>query len=374
MVRKMRWGPFTTTVRGGWVGPRQFRTTKVPVYRSTPTVHEETTQHYRDTYTTYGEDPSTPDYLRSHETTTVHTGRQTWEETSSHTTYEDSFEGYEDRTDMWREIAWDGGGTTQTRWRAIDEGNRVYHVDVSLFGRTLHGRLHDATHSAWEHAPRRGWGLLGRQARAMIAADVAAWRDKVWRIRPSGLRQALEGLVCVDGYAEALKDGLVRIHYDGISMTGEQRPECPMDHDDLLLLAITPHGNGIAAIHNVRTGDTWRNPNGATDPPPASMLREHALTITAGAVGIIAAGIGIHDAGLRHITAPVVLSTMAAGYLLGRRAKLRIDVLKARAGHNRDRVDTVVAYLRTLGWRCIRDLPPLSRREQIPGLAQATKA
>jgi hypothetical protein len=369
MVRKMRWGPFTTTVQGGWVGPRQFHTSKVAVYRSTPTVHEETHEHYRDTFTTYGEDPSTPDYLRSHETTTVHTGRQTWEETRSHTTYEDSFEGYRDSTDMWRDITWDGGSTTRTRWRALDEGNRVYHVDVSLFGRTLHARLHDATHSTWEHAPRRGWGLMGGQALAMIAEDVAAWRDRVWRIRIPARRDALEGLVCVPGHAELLKDGLVRIHYDGTAMTGEQRPECPVEHDDLLLLAITPHGAGVAAIHNVRTGGTWRNHVGSTGPSTATVLREHALTIAAGAIGLTAAGVGLYDTGLQYMTAPVVLASIAAGYLLGRRAKLRVDVLKARAAHNRDRIDTVVAHLMTLGWRCIGNLPPLSQREQIPGYA-----
>jgi hypothetical protein len=352
----------TTTVNAGWVGKRQFKTYKSAVYRSTPVHHQESVEHYRDTYTTYGDDPSLPDALRSHATTTVSTGRQTWTETNEHTTYESTFDGYEDRVDAWTDVAYDGGGQAQWRWRGVREGDRVYSVTVTLFGHYRWLREHNASQDEWSAKEPFGWKLLGQDARAIIKADVDTWRERVRRIKPQGVSVPMLGLKCVDGVATVLDDGQVLLRYGGIRQTGPQRKECLVEDGDLLLLVIPENGEGMAAMHNVRTGDTWRNPNGVSDPGITMIARTYAATAAATAACIGVLQIGRHyDAGLYGMAVAIVPAVGA--YMMWKRAKDRMDYAYGRARHNRERADTTVRQIRNMAWLCIRSLPPLAQRQ-----------
>jgi len=363
--RRVRTGPFVTTVQGGWVGQTQSQTSKVASYRSVPVTSYEDVEHHRDEYTTYGEDPSLPDMYRSHETTTVHTGRQPWTEQREHTRYESEFDGYRDVTTMWRDISWDGGGHTRSQWRVPSPGHRVYHVNISLFGRTLHGRTYDAAHMQWDRPAAFGWRLLERQAIRLVAADVAAWRSRARRLKPGGIGMTIGDLVCFDGTVATVEDGAAQVeHGKGIRSIPE-KPGLSMSRDDFLLLAGPPHSRAVSIIHNVTTGESWRILDGSTRPSAKTVLRENALTIAAGLVGLAALGLGLHDDNLQYLTAPVVLAAIATGYLLGRRASDRLATLKMRLETARAGIDEVESYFRTLGWRGIRNLP--AARTTPPG-------
>jgi len=356
--RKVRTGPFMTTVQGGWVGQTQSQTSSVASYRSVPVTSYEDVEHYRDEYTTYGEDPSLPDMYRSHETTTVHTGRQSWTEQREHTRYESEFDGYRDVTTMWRDISWDGGGRTRSEWRVPSAGHRVYHVGITLFGRMLHSRLYDAAHMQWNRPAALGWRLLERQALALIATDVAAWRGRARGLKPGGFGMTIGDLVCFDATVASVASGTATVNHGKGSRDIAAKPGLSMSTDDLLLLAGPPHSRAVSIIHNVTTGESWRILDGSTRPSARTVLRENALTVAAGLVGLAALGVGLYDDTLQHLTAPVFLAAIATGYLLGRRASHRLAILKMRLETARAGIDDVESYFRTLGWRGIRNLPP----------------
>ncbi len=355
--RRIRTGPFAIAVRGGWVGATRSQTSKVASYRSTPVTTYESVEHYRDSYAVYGADPSLPDAVRSLETTRVHTGRDTWTEEQEHVRYESEFDGYRDVTTTWRDISWDGGGRTRSRWHVARPGHRVYHVGVSVFGRMLHSRLYDAVDLQWERPPAFGWRAFRRKATDLIAADVAAWRDRAWRVAPGGVDFSLREMACFDGTVAEVQDGtaIVRTAKGRRGIAG--KPGFRMDQDDFLLLARASYGDVVVAIHNVTTGGTWHVHGDSSRPSPKTVLREHRLTIAAGIVGVVALCIGLRDHALQHLTAPVVLAAIAAGYLLGQRATDRLAGLRMRSERVRRDTDDVVSCFRTIGWKGIRNLP-----------------
>ena len=355
--RRVRMGPFVTVVQGGWVGETQSQTSKVASYRSTPVTTYESVEHHRDNYAVYGADPSLPDAVRSLETTRVHVGRDTWTEEREHASYESEFEGYRDVTTMWRDISWDGGGRTRSQWPVARPGHRVYHVAISLFGHRLHSRLYDAVALEWERPPAFGWRMLGRQALDLISVDVAAWRSRAWRVMPGGVGFTFKEMACFDGNVKSVEGGIATIELAKGLRGIVEKPGFSMRKDDFLLLARASHGDVVVAIHNVTTGKTWNMYGDASRPSRRTVLREHDLTIATGLVGVMALCVGLHDRTLQHLTAPVVLASIAIGYLLGRRATDRLAMLRMRTERARADVNDICSYFRTLGWKGVRNLP-----------------
>lgn len=363
----IRRGLTSHEIRAGWAVNATTRRE-----RSTRTVYDpvnvhETVTHHRDTYTTYGDDPSTPDYLRSHETTT-RVDRQSWSETVTRTDSVARSEAFEE--DVTRHDIVMDDGTIHHGVRGMRSGDRVYFVHSRRFGRDFAPEWYSATARKWEPQLRTRYTYdLARRAKtrpyamptqfaAMRRATMPAIQDDMTallatmeNVDPSGIDLEMWGLRYVDGVV-GVKGDQVTMRYAGMSVSGPQRPECTFRDGDMMMAIIPPGpnpGTGLAALFNPRTGATWINERTVGRPGMIKRLHGARWAVAAIAGAVLSAAVG-HEMGEMRIGAIAALGLVALAAILWGRSGNEHRVRSHQADQRRRNLDVMLDVMRGRVW------------------------
>jgi hypothetical protein len=363
----IRRGLTSHEIRAGWAvnaSTRRERSTRT-VYD--PVNVDETVNHHRDTITTYGDNPSTPDYLRSHETTT-RVDRHSWSETVTRTESVARSEAFEE--DVTRHDIVMDNGTIHHGVRGMRSGDRVYFVHSRRFGRDFAPEWYSATARKWELQPRSRYTYdLARRAktrpyampsqfaamkRAVMPAigdDMSALMATMDNVDPSGIDLEMWGLRCVDGVV-AVKGDQVTMRYAGMSVTGPQRPECVFRDGDMMMAVMPPGANpgtGLAALLNPRTGATWINGRTVGRPGIAKRLHGGRWALGAIAGAVLSAAVG-HEAGQMRIGAIAALGLVVLAAIVWGRSGNQHGLRRDQADQRRRNVDMMLNVMRGRVW------------------------
>lgn len=372
---EIRRGLTRHVVTGGWV----VNARKERRMRSEAVHHSEEVDTYtpmrEDHYETYGDDPSLPDVMRSHETTTRYVGSRHWEERGSETVTRTEWRDVEEDVTL-HDVALDDGGT-MTRVSGLISGDRVYVVNTRRMGRGMDHEIFGASRRRWAPRMRSQYvrdlmkrsngtpAMTERQAAAMrkavhraIQQDMDALRGRLRDAKPVGMAFDIDGLRYLDGRVETSGDQISYI-YDGQRFTGAQTPDCPFEHGDLMM-TVVPATEGVgmrmALLHNPRTGATWFNPKGTTAPRGTRRLLDAWAGLAMAAAAVVVPTT-LHLMGFDRVAAASAFALIILALMLLNAADARHKARVERAAGVRARVEDALMVIRLQCWRRVRQTP-----------------